>query len=159
VFLSSFLFIFLDSMSLWSEEQTALLLQTYSAHPVNNYPMDDYTVKYEIHNALCGDWLILYVRLVHDTIRDTPCIEEISYTWHPSMFTIVAASLLAEMVPWKTVNEVMQWTFATVKSWWYIPSPKRQRSAVTPLLALRNALHEYRGDLDVDTYDTLLPLS
>jgi NifU-like protein involved in Fe-S cluster formation len=143
-------------MSLWWDEQTALLLQAYSANPVNNYIMVGYTTMYEEHNVFCGDSLVVYVRVTHDDRTKSLIIDEVSYTGQPSMFTLVAASLLAEHAPWHSLDEIMTWTFATVKSWWYVPSPKRQRSAVTPLLAMRNALRQYRGDSERDTYEQLL---
>lgn len=133
----------------WSAE-TSQLLQAYSADPVNNYRMEDPSTQWHQENTICGDDIELFVRIVDDTVT------EISYTGQPSMFTIAAASLLAEMIPWHKIDDILTWTYAQIQERWFVVSPRRQRSAVSALLAVRNALHLYLQDGKSDTYEDLL---
>lgn len=46
-----------------ASQSSADLIQAYSADPINQYVMEDFTVMYEQGNALCGDTIIVYVKI------------------------------------------------------------------------------------------------
>jgi NifU-like protein involved in Fe-S cluster formation len=94
--------------------------------------------------------IIVYIRIEKD------CIVEFSHAWAPQMFTLAAASLLAEEIEWKTLTEVLSWNYAYMQSLGFEVSPRRRRSAVSALLAVRNAIHIYRKDGLYDTYSDIL---
>lgn len=135
------------------QEETAELIRTYSRDPVNNYAMQDATVTYRQGNDLCGDYVIVFLR-----IDDEGMVREFSYTGDLSLHTIAAASLLAEYMSDVSVDVVLDRTYQTVKQRGFDVSIRRQRSAVTALLATRNAIHQRKNDGIIDTYELLLDI-
>ena len=51
---------------------------------------------------------------------------------------------------------MLTWDYAFMKEHGFEVSPRRRRSMVTALLAVRNAIHEWKGDGVVDEYEDLL---
>lgn len=49
-------------------EQSNLLVQQYSQTPVNNFSMENPTIKRYEGNALCGDDITIYLRIENHTI-------------------------------------------------------------------------------------------
>lgn len=127
------------------------LIAAYSRDPVGFVPMDVYTTSYRQENNVCGDFVVVYLKI--DTEER---ISEFSYQWDPAMHTLAAASLLTEYIVGESVSTVLDWTYTQMKERWFVVSTRRQRSAVTALLATRNALHQRRGDGVIDTYDEVL---
>jgi NifU-like protein involved in Fe-S cluster formation len=103
---------------------------------------------------VCGDDIEVFLQIDEDGY-----IYDFGYLGQPSMFTITAASLLAEhiyeqkKIPYQ---ECMMWEFEWMKELGFDVSPRRKRSAVAPLLACRNALHIWLGDSQVETFDDIL---
>jgi hypothetical protein len=66
--------------------------------------------------------------------------------------------LLAEALYEKKTlyQELLSRNYSTIETLWFSVSPRRQRSAVTALLACRNALHEWLWDGKRDSYEELL---
>lgn len=86
------------------------LIQAYSKDPINNYKMEDFTVSYEQENGVCGDFILVYLRLGEGVI------EEYSYMGLPSVYTLAAAGLLAEEIEGKMIDEVMTWNYTTMEN-------------------------------------------
>ena len=131
--------------------ETNDLIVAYSRDPVWQGVMEDYTVMQKVENTVCGDFIIVYVK-----IDANDRIEAFSWSGDPAMHTLAAASLLTEYIVWESVDTVLERTYKQIKERWLSVSTRRQRSAVTALLATRNALHTRRNDWIVDTYEWLL---
>lgn len=71
--------------------ETNELIAAYSRDPVGFVPMEDATVHYRQDNSVCGDFLVVYLKIKLDQK-----IEAFSYQGDPAMHTLAAASLLAE---------------------------------------------------------------
>ncbi len=127
------------------------LIQSYSRDPINQYVMDNFTVSYEQWNSICADSIIIYLKISEEWI-----IEEYSHAGQPAMFTLAAASMLAEEVADVHVDEVLKRNYAFMKGIGFEVSPRRKRSAVSALLAVRNAIHLWKKDWLVDTYEIVL---
>lgn len=127
------------------------LISAYSRDPVWQGVMENYTVMQKVENTVCGDFLVVYVK-----IDPNERIEAFSWSGDPAMHTLAAASLLTEYIVWESVNTVLSRTYTQIKERWLTVSTRRQRSAVTALLAIRNALHAWRRDWLVDTYEWVL---
>jgi NifU-like protein involved in Fe-S cluster formation len=128
------------------------LIAAYSRDPVGFVPMEDPTVTFRQENTVCGDFLVVYLKITSDQK-----IEAFSYQGDPAIHTIAAASLLAEYICGQPISSVLTRTYDQMKERWLVVSARRQRSAVTALLATRNALHSWLHDGRVDTYEELLP--
>jgi NifU-like protein involved in Fe-S cluster formation len=119
------------------------LIQAYSKDPVGYRPMQDFCAHYFLVNSVCGDDIEVFLQI--DTIGR---ITAMSYQWSPSMFTITAASLMVEDVMSRVVQyqDLLSYDLEYIRWLGFDVSPRRTRSAVAPLLACKNAIHQWLGD-------------
>jgi NifU-like protein involved in Fe-S cluster formation len=131
--------------------ETNDLITAYSRDPVGFVPMDDATISYRQENNVCGDFVVVYVK-----ISPERTITAFSYQGDPAIHTLAAASLLAEYIVGESVETVLSRTYAQMKERGFVVSTRRQRSAVTALLATRNAIHTRLQDGKSDRYEEVL---
>lgn len=126
------------------------LIAEYNKNPVNNYEMKDCTVSHHEWNFICGDDLTVYLKI------DKNQVTEFSFAWNPGQVSTASCSLLAEMIQWKTIDEVMQRWYDTLAAQGLDVLPRRRRAVVIWLLWTRNAIHEYRWDKKWDSDEILV---
>jgi len=126
------------------------ILAAYSRDPVGFVPMEEWTTSYRQENNVCGDFVVVYVK-----IDAEQKITNFSYQGDPAMHTLAAASLLTEYITGESVETVLSRWYAQMQERWFTVSTRRQRSAVTALLATRNALHHRWNDGVIDTYEDM----
>lgn len=131
-------------------EEMNVMIQEYAKNPVNNFAMDDFTVKRHEGNFICWDDITVYL-LIEDNI-----VKKYSFDWNASTITIAAASLLSEIIIWSSLSDILNWTYDKMVSLWFSVSPRRKRAAVIALLASRNAIHDYLGDGIEDVFDDVI---
>ncbi len=127
------------------------ILKEYAEDPVNNFQMQDYTIKHEEGNIICGSGIVVFLK-----IDKKLCIKDFSFSWSPSTLPLGGASLLAENIIWKNIQEIL--------SLWYnffqekgISVPKRKKKLVSiSLLAAKNAIHNYLQDGIEEDFDDIL---
>ncbi|GHW03027.1 hypothetical protein AGMMS50249_8130 [candidate division SR1 bacterium] len=134
----------------YGEPSVDLMITEYNRNPVHNYVMDDFTVSRHEGNFICGDDIDVYLRIEDGIIR------EWSFAGNTGSVTTAAASLLAEMITDKTLDEVMEWGYDTIAGAGLNVLPRRRRAAVIALLATRNAIHSFRGDQNTDGTQILI---
>ena len=121
------------------------IITEYNKHPVNFYKMEDFDVSRHEWNFICWDDITIYLKIKDDTI------EEFSFSWNPWQVSTASCSLLAEMIEWKTIDEVMTRWYETFVQQWLEVLPRRRRAVVIWLLWVRNAIHEWRKDKELDS--------
>mgnify|MGYP001806219582 CR=1 FL=1 len=131
-------------------EENNILIQEYSKNPINNFHMQDFTIKQHEGNFICWDDITIYLKIDNDTIKDY------SFDWNCSTITTAAASLLAELIIWKKTEEILNRWYSFLNQNWLEVSKKRKRAAVIALLAARNAIHEYNKEEKRDSFDDLI---
>lgn len=127
------------------------LITAYARDALNQGVMDDPTGRYEQVNSICGDSIIVYLR-----IDKKGKIVAYSHAGAPAIHTLAAASLLTESIVWASVDEVLHRDYTFMREQGFEVSPRRKRSAVSALLAARNVIHDRKQDGKVDTYEDLL---
>lgn len=134
-----------------------ILISEYNRNPVGFYKLDEFTVSRHEWNFICWDDLTVYLKIDWNIILD------FSFDWNPWQVSIASCSLLSEMIKWKSIDEVMQWSYDTFSAQWLDVLPRRRRAVIIWLLAARNAIHEYRNDLKdwsdeilIEEFDDLL---
>ncbi|MDR0608374.1 MAG: iron-sulfur cluster assembly scaffold protein [Candidatus Peribacteria bacterium] len=132
------------------EPHVDTLVAEYNRNPVCNHTMEDFTVSRHEGNFICGDDITVYVKIVGENIV------EWSFDGNTGSVTTAAASLLAELIIGKTLEEVMEWGYDTIAAMGLDVLPRRRRAAVIALLATRNAIHEFRGEEKVEEFEDLL---
>ena len=126
------------------------LIAEYNKNPVNFYEMINPTISYHEWNFICWDDITIYLK-----IKDQK-IEEFSFSWNPGQVTTASCSLLAEMIEWKNLDEIMTRWYNTFVEQWLEVLPRRRRAVVIWLLWVRNAIHQRRKDKKADSDEILV---
>ena len=116
------------------------IITEYNKNPVNFYEMEDFDISRHEWNFICGDDITVYLKIKDNTI------EKFSFSWNPWQVSTASCSLLAEMIEWKNIDEVMTRWYDTFVQQWLKVLPRRRRAVVIWLLWVRNAIHERRKD-------------
>ena len=128
------------------------LIKAYSSDPINNYAMEDFSISETQDNSICGNTLTVYLKINNQWV-----IEWYSHVWKPQMFTLAAASMLAEVVEGEHVDTVLgRWWDYMKHELWLDVSPRRQRSTVTALLAIHNAITTRKWESSKETYEEIM---
>ena len=105
-------------------------------NPHNKLEMIDCTVKHPELNPLCGDKMVLYLKIVDEVITD------VSFQGDGCAISQASISMLTDLIKGKTLNVVKTYTEKDVYDLLGIPiSHTRQRCALLSLKALRNGLN------------------
>lgn len=116
------------------------LISEYNKNPVNFYKMKDFSISRHEGNFICGDDLTIYLKIKENIII------EFSFYWNPGQISTASCSLLAEIIKWKTLDEVLTRWYDTFVELWLDVLPRRRRAVVIGLLWVRNSIHERRND-------------
>lgn len=136
-------------MAYW-EPHVDLIIAEYNKNPVHNYIMEDFDVTRHEGNFICWDDIDVYLKISDNTIKDW------SFAGNTGSVTTAAASLLAEMIIWKSLDEVMERWYDTISAAGLDVLPRRRRAAVIALLATRNAIYQFRWDKKAGTDQVLV---
>ncbi len=128
----------------------AELIQAYSKDPLHRYQMESPTIQGHQVNSVCWDSIDVFLRIEEDSLS------EWSREGETAIQTTAAASMLSEVIQWEKVETILQRDYEFMKEIWLDVSPRRRRSIISALLATKNALHEFKKDGIVETYDDLL---
>ena len=126
------------------------IITEYNKNPVHFYEMIDFDTSYHEWNFICWDDITIYLKINNDTIT------EFSFSWNPGQVSTASCSLLAEMIEWKKIEEVMSRWYETFKEQWLDVLPRRKRAVVIGLLWVRNAIHQRRKDKKPDSDEILI---
>ena len=126
------------------------LISEYNKNPVHFYEMKDFDVSYHEWNFICWDDITVYLKIKDDIIQ------EFSFSGNPGQVTTASCSLLAEMIEWKTIDEVMTRWYETFVKQGLEVLPRRRRAVVIGLLWVRNAIHERRKDKKPNSNEILV---
>lgn len=131
-------------------DEKNILVQEYAKNPIHNYAMENPTITQHEGNFICEDDITVYLKIENTTIVDW------SFDGDCSTITTAAASFFSDIVIGKSLEEVLSWTYATIKQEWFEVSRRRRRAATIALLATRNAIHLHLNDGKRDEFDDLI---
>lgn len=137
-------------MWIFSKGEENMILQEYSKNPIKNNEMEDFTVKYHEWNFICGDDITVFLLIEDKKIKDY------SYVWNTSTVSLASAWFISEFVIWENIENILKRDYDFLAEKWLDVSNKRKRAAVLPILAIRNAIHEYIDDWIVDDFDDII---
>ncbi len=130
--------------------ESADLIKDYSTNPVNNFDMSDADIVYEEWNIVCGDQIKIFIKL------DADKIQKFSFTWNTATVSTASASIIAEQIEWKNLDEVLARNYEYMHNLWLEVSTRRKRAVVLPLVAIINWIYSYRGLEKKVDFDDLL---
>mgnify|MGYP002525909067 CR=1 FL=1 len=133
----------------WSKQEN-IILQEYSKNPVYNNELKDFTIQYHEWNFICWDDITVFLKIDGDKITDY------WYTGNLSTVSLASAWYLSEFLFDVTLNDILAWNYEFLVGNWFEVSTKRKRASVLPILALRNAIHQYLADWKTDDFDDLI---
>ena len=94
---------------------TQLIIQEYYKNPLCNHVMEHYTVSYQEGNAVCGDDIIVFLRI--EEKEGQKVIVDYSFTGNTSMITSAAASFLSEYIMGESIFTVCDRNLETMQAW------------------------------------------
>lgn len=130
--------------------ENTILIQEYAKNPINNFALEKFDISYHEWNFICGDDITVFL-----CIKDQKIVDY-WYTGNTSMTSLASASYLSEFIINADINDVLKWDYNVLLNRDFIVSNKRKRAWLLPILAVRNALHQYLDDWTVDDFDDLL---
>ena len=137
-------------MWLFGSKQENMILQEYSKNPVYNNELKDFTIQYHEWNFICWDDITVFLKIDWDKIVDY------WYTWNLSTVSLASAGFLSEFLFDVILDDILTWNYEFLSEKWFEVSTKRKRASVLPILALRNAIHQYVSDWKTDDFDDLI---
>ncbi|MCW5851703.1 MAG: iron-sulfur cluster assembly scaffold protein [Anaerolineae bacterium] len=132
----------MDAMSMYQEQ----ILDHYQ-NPRNHGTLDEpVTIRREEYNPLCGDRLVLEMRVVDDKV------EAVRFRGHGCAISQAAMSMLSEEIVGKSVDELKQLQKQDVLDLLGIPlSPARLKCALLSLKAVKAGVYGVpQYDIDED---------
>jgi nitrogen fixation protein NifU and related proteins len=89
------------------------IVEEYYRNPVNYHIMHDADLTGYEGNSICGDDVTVYLRLDDDC----QIVDDYSFSGEDcSNHTIAGASFLADMIVGASLDEILEWNYATIKA-------------------------------------------
>lgn len=130
-------------------KESDIILQSYAKEESYNYEMQDYTIKYHEGNFICWDDIYVFLK-IQDNI-----IIEYSFSGNTSIVSKASANFLHEMIIGKNLSETLEIEVDVFSENKLEVSIRRKNALHLPLLAIRNAIHEYQNDWEIEDFDDL----
>ncbi|PID34881.1 MAG: hypothetical protein CR971_00895 [candidate division SR1 bacterium] len=129
--------------------ESDLILQSYAKDTKNNYEMQDYTIKYHEGNFICGDDVYVFLKIENDIVI------EYSFSGNTSLVSKASASFLHDIIVNTSIDAVLELGPEIFAEHKLQVSARRKNALHLPLLALRNAVHEYKNDGEMEEFEDL----
>lgn len=126
------------------------IVEQYAKNPIQNFVMDDFSIKQHEWNALCGDDITVYLKIQENKVINY------SFDGNCSMITKAAASCLADIIIGQDILDILTRNQDTMIQHDFVVSSRRKRASVIAIVAARNAIHNYLHDDKRDEFDDLI---
>ena len=130
---------------------TNALIIEYSNNPANKYIMEDADIRYREHNRVCADVVEIFAKFRDNTII------EFSFDGYMSIVATACTAITWESVVGLDIEEVLSYDESYIRS--IIGdgiSPRRRNASLIGLLAIKNAIHEWKKDGRVEDFSDIL---
>jgi NifU-like protein involved in Fe-S cluster formation len=120
---------------------TNALIIEYSNNPSNKYIMEDADIRYREHNRVCADVIEIFAKF-----RDNKILE-FSFDGYMSIVATACTAITWESLIGTDIDEVLTYDESYITS--IIGdgiSPRRKNASLIGLLAMKNAIHEWKKD-------------
>ncbi len=130
---------------------TNALIIEYSNSPANKYIMEDADIRYREHNRVCADVVEIFAKFRDNTII------EFSFDGYMSIVATACTAITWESVVGLDIEEVLSYDESFIRS--IIGdgiSPRRRNASLIGLLAIKNAIHEWKKDGRVEDFSDII---
>ena len=120
---------------------TNALIIEYSNNPSNKYIMEDADIRYREHNRVCADVIEVFAKFRDNKILD------FSFDGYMSIVATACTAITWESLIGTDIDEVLTYDESYITS--IIGegiSPRRKNASLIGLLAMKNAIHEWKKD-------------
>lgn len=125
----------------------------YAKNPPNKGILESATIRHFEENRNCGDALEVFLK-----IDDAGAIQDFSFEGNTAIVTTACTSIFGEAIVGMDISEILAMDYGTIRDMiGFDVSPRRKQASVLGLLAVRNAIHSYRGDGVMDDFSDVLP--
>lgn len=117
------------------------LIIAYSKDPHNKKVMEDPTIRYKETNRICADIVEVFLAIEDDTLMD------FSFDGYMSIIATACTAITGEiLIGWKC-DDILELHESFIhENIGDDISPRRRFASLLGLLAVKNAIHEYRKD-------------
>ncbi len=120
---------------------TNSLIIEYSNQPANKYILEHATIRYREHNRVCADVVEVFLLIENDMII------EASFDGYMSIVATACTAITLEASIGLPIDEILTYNESYIQSLIGTDiSPRRRNASLIGLLAIKNAIHQYRGD-------------
>lgn len=117
------------------------LIIEYSQNPPNKWILENAMIRYREHNRVCADVVEVFLVIENDILL------HFSFDGYMSIVATACVSITGELLEWWKLDDVLQ------LNEWFIHenigtdiSPRRRFASLIGLLAIKNAIHEWKQD-------------
>lgn len=117
------------------------LIIEYSQNPPNKEIMSDADIRYREANRVCADVVEVFLRFDSDTLT------QFSFDGYMSIVATACVSITGEILEWWKLDDILELDESFIHE--HIGtdiSPRRRFASLIGLLAVKNAIHEWKQD-------------
>ncbi len=117
------------------------LIIEYSQNPSNKGILENATIRYREHNRVCADVVEVFL-VIEDTL-----LKQFSFDGYMSIVATACVSITGEILEWWDLDDILKLDESFIhENIGDDISPRRRFASLIGLLAIKNAIHEYRQD-------------
>jgi len=120
---------------------SAELIMAYSKDLATKYVMQDPSVRYREVNRVCSDVVEVFLRIAEDRV------EEFSFDGYLSVTATACVAITGELIVGQHLDDILALDESFIhENIGTDISPRRRYASLIGLLAIKNAIHQYRRD-------------
>ena len=129
---------------------SAELIMAYSKDIPNKFIMENPTLRYREVNRVCSDVVEVFLRIEKDTLQ------EFSFDGYMSVTATACVAITGELLEWENIDIILTLDETFIhKNIGTDISPRRRYASLIGLLAIKNAIHQYKADGIVEDFSDI----
>lgn len=120
---------------------SADLIMAYASNTPNKYQMSDATISHRETNRVCADSVEVFLKIENNILSD------FAFDGYLSITATACTAITGELLLGKNIDEILDLNENFIKT--HIGddiSPRRRYASLIGLLAIQNAIHQYKKD-------------
>ncbi len=120
---------------------SADLIIEYSKNPPNKEILENATIRYREANRVCADVVEVFLVIENDILV------RFAFDGYMSIVATACVSFTGEILEWTHIDEILKLNESFIhENIGTDISPRRKYASLIGLLAIKNAIHEYKMD-------------
>lgn len=117
------------------------LIIQYSQNPPNKQILDNATIRYRESNRVCADVVEVFLVIENDELRS------FGFDGYMSIVATACVSITGELLEWWKLDDILTLNESFIhENIGNDISPRRRYASLIGLLAIKNAIHEWKQD-------------